>query len=111
MNSQGDCVGHGRPTSGLKRAFLYTDENGLKELNLLIDPAANCFLIAAQDINDSRRIVGYGLNNDMGEHAFCLMPSETVGFLAHLAFPDQCRGRSGIHCLGHTQAPAAGRLI
>jgi probable HAF family extracellular repeat protein len=86
MNAQGDFVGHGRPTSGLKRAFLYTDENGLQDLNLLIDPTTNWFLIAAHDINDSRQVVGYGINNDTGEiHAFRLTPSQSVGSLAHLA--------------------------
>jgi len=33
INASGQVVGHGRPAAGLKRAFLYTDEAGLQDLN------------------------------------------------------------------------------
>jgi probable HAF family extracellular repeat protein len=66
MNSQGDIVGQGQPTSGLKRAFVYTDAGGLQALNDVIDKSPQWFLLAATDINDAGQIVAYGLDNVSG---------------------------------------------
>lgn len=68
INSLGEVVGEGRPTSGLLRAFLYTDGDGLQDLNELLDPAfANWFVLAAYDINDASQIVANAINNDTGK--------------------------------------------
>jgi probable HAF family extracellular repeat protein len=63
MNGRGDVVGEGRPSSGIKRAFLYTDQAGLLDLNTLIDPFSGWVLLAATDINDAGQIVGWAFNN------------------------------------------------
>jgi len=86
MNARGEFVGEGRPSSGLKRAFVYTDEGGLQALNDLIDASPQWFLLLASDINDAGQIVGYGFDNVTGQtRAFRLSPVVPVGPLAHLA--------------------------
>lgn len=68
INGFGDVVGEGRPTSGLLRAFLYTDGGGLRDLNDLLDPAfGNWFVLAAYDINDAGQIVATAIDNNTGE--------------------------------------------
>lgn len=80
MNSQGDFVGEGSPTAGLKRAFVYTDVGGLRALNDLIDASPRWFLLSANDINDAGQIVGYGLDNVTGQKkAFRLDPIARAG--------------------------------
>lgn len=74
INEAGHMVG----TAGAsgKRAVLYTDEAGLRDLNTLIDPALGWVLLAANDINDAGEIVGYGFNNLTQEtHAVRLVPT------------------------------------
>jgi probable HAF family extracellular repeat protein len=80
INNLGDVVGEGRPTSGLKRAMIYTDENGLQDLNELLDPAlTDWFLLGATDINDFREISGYAMNNAAGQiHAVRLRLISTL---------------------------------
>ena len=59
-----------------KRALLYTDADGLQDLNTLIDPSLGWVLLAANDINDAEQIVGYGFNNFTGQtHAVRLEPA------------------------------------
>lgn len=68
INNLGDVVGMGRPASGIKRAMIYTDENGLQDLNELLDPAiTDWFLLSATDINDFREIVGYAIDQSVGQ--------------------------------------------
>jgi len=86
MNARGEFVGEGRPSSGLKRAFVYTDAGGLQALNDLIDASPQWFLLLASDINDAGQIVGYGLDNAAQQMKACrLTPVTPVGPLAHLA--------------------------
>ena len=86
INAQGSFVGEGRPSSGLQRAFVYTDETGLQALNDLIDASPQWFLLLATDINDAGQIVGYGFDNATQQmRAFRLSPVVPVGPLAHLA--------------------------
>lgn len=75
INASGQVVGHGRPSAGLKRAFVYTSEAGLQDLNTLIDPSLGWFILAAHDVNDAGEIVGYGSNSLSGQtHAVRLRP-------------------------------------
>jgi probable HAF family extracellular repeat protein len=79
INNHGDFVGHGRPTpSGLKRAFIYVDPSsplasvaglpiGLQDVNGLLDPALNWFVLYGYDINDAGEIAGHAINNDTSE--------------------------------------------
>src|SRR4029079_17082067 len=74
-----------------RRAFLYTDAAGLRDLNTLIDPSLGWVLQAANDINDAGQIVGYGFNNVTGQtHAVRLQP---IG-----GPPPECT----VHCLRST---------
>ena len=59
INSAGDVVGWGRPDLGLKQGFLFTDGDGMRGLNSLIDPAAGWFVLGAGDINDAGQIAGW----------------------------------------------------
>lgn len=84
-------MGYGRPSAGLKRAFVQLGKMGLRDLNELIDPSLGWFLLAANDINDAGQIVGYGSNSFTGQtHAVRLQP--TTGP------PPQCT----FHCLRST---------
>ncbi len=74
INASGQVVGT-RGSSG-KRAVLYTDEAGLRDLDTLIDPSLGWVLLAANDINDAGQIVGYAMNNFIGQtHAVRLRPA------------------------------------
>lgn len=89
INSAGSVVGQlGQSAS---RAFLYTDEAGLKDLNVLIDQSLGWVLLGAFDINDAGQIVGYGFNNfTQTTHAVRLQPTSTP--------PLEC----SFHCLRST---------
>jgi probable HAF family extracellular repeat protein len=79
INALGQVVGRGRPSPGLKRAFLYTSEGGLQDINTLIDPSLGWFVLAAHDVNDAGQIVGYGINNLTGQtHAVRLQPARAA---------------------------------
>ena len=89
INSSGNVVG----TTGnsQKRAVRYTETDGLRDLNTLIDPSLGWVLLAANDINDAEQIVGYAFNNFTGQtHAVRLQP--TAGP------PPECT----FHCLRST---------
>lgn len=77
MNKFGDVVGQGRPSNGVLRAFLYTDIDGMIDLNKLIDSPKQWFILSATDINNKGEIVGYAFNsNDQKTHAIVLRPVE-----------------------------------
>ena len=93
INNLGDVVGEGRPTSGLKRAMIYTDASGLQDLNELLDPVlTDWFVLGATDINDFGEIAGYAMNNADGRiHAVRLrlindlqIPAAPSGLVANV---------------------------
>jgi len=89
INASGDVVG----TRGLsqRRALLYTDAGGLRDLGTLIDPSLGWVLLSANDINDAGQIVCEAFNNFTGlTHAVRLQPSD--------APPPECT----FHCLRST---------
>jgi len=89
INGAGSVVG--ALGQSAPRAFLYTDEAGLKDLNTLIDQSLGWALLGAFDINDAGQIVGYGFNNFMQTtHAVRLQPTTTP--------PQEC----SFHCLRST---------
>jgi probable HAF family extracellular repeat protein len=74
INVSGDVVG--TKGNSQKRAVRYTDAEGLRDLNSLIDPSLGWVLLAANDVNDARQIVGYAFNNFSGQtHAVRLRPT------------------------------------
>ena len=115
MNARGDFVGRGLPTSGLKRAFLYTDEGGLQDFSLLIDPALGLRMFYAHDINDAGQIVGLAYESAVGRWlGVRLTPTTPVGPLADLAItPGKVEG--GNACVGWVTitapAPSGGTII
>lgn len=69
MNSNGDIVFrlHASWNPWMpERAFMYTDDTGLTDLNDLIDPAAGWVVENATGINDARVITGYARNVSTG---------------------------------------------
>jgi probable HAF family extracellular repeat protein len=73
INLSGVVVGMSGASA--KRAQRYTDADGLRDLNTLIDPSLGWVLLAAYDVNDAGQIVGYASNNFTGQkHAVRLQP-------------------------------------
>jgi probable HAF family extracellular repeat protein len=98
INSWGQVVG----TTGQSamRALIYTDADGLRDLNTLIDPSLGWLLLAANDINDSGQIAGRAFNNFTGlTHAVRLLP--TAGP------PPECT----FHCMRVTSIDLSSRAV
>ena len=116
MNARGDFVGRGLPTSGpYLRAFLYTDEGGLRDFSTLIDPALNLRMLYAHDINDAGQIVGLAYEYVVGRwRAVRLTPTVPVGPLADLSVTP-VKIEAGQTCTGWVTlvapAPAGGALV
>ena len=71
INESKQIVGHSLDSSGVKRAYIWDNLNGMVDLNTLVGGNSGWLLQSAADINDSGEIVGYGEIN--GEtHAFLL---------------------------------------
>jgi probable HAF family extracellular repeat protein len=81
INGAGDVVGVGRPASALfVRAFVFTDEGGMVDLNTLIDPASGWLVLGAGAINDAGQIAAWGSNQVTGaRHALRLTPDTASG--------------------------------
>ncbi len=75
IGSSGVIVGWSHVLGGtVARAFIYDDDNGLRDLNDLIPPGSGWLLVAANAINESGWIVGYGQLGGQ-DHAFLLKPA------------------------------------
>jgi probable HAF family extracellular repeat protein len=61
INDNGAVIGWSSDSTGAHRAFMFTDADGLVDLNTLIDPALGWVLLSANGINASGQIVGVGL--------------------------------------------------
>ena len=73
LNAQGDVVGWAYDATNTQRACLWTAAGEMVDLNTRIDPVSGWSLVAAQGINASGQITGYGTVN--GEvRAFRLTP-------------------------------------
>jgi|GEM_PF-6298877 len=60
------------------RAFLYSQTDGMIDLNTLLSNSSNLTLISATAISENGYIAGYGINRiDGQEHAFLLAPPTT----------------------------------
>jgi len=97
INATGKVVGTRGQSA--KRAHRYTDEEGLQDLNLLINPSLGWVLLGAHDINDAGQIVGYAFNNfTQTTHAVRLQPADGP--------PPECT----FHCLRVTGIALRGRV-
>jgi probable HAF family extracellular repeat protein len=81
INSAGAVVGYGRPGLELRQGFLYTDADGLRGLNTLIDPTAGWFVLGAGDINDAGQIAAWA-SGPTGHHAVRLTPTSAPAPIA-----------------------------
>ena len=77
MNEQGDVVGYSTTAENRQHAFLWTESDGMVDLNDLIDPESGWYLQSAVDVNDEGYIVGRGYLNDEGA-SFLLSPDGSV---------------------------------
>ena len=115
INGFGTIVGNlhvGNPASDPPaRAFLYTPERAMVDLNTLVDPASGWTLQAAFAINDAGQIVGYVRNPDGASHAFLLSPitGPPVGTLPVVSVVGAARERGGF--LLSRSADAAGAAL
>jgi probable HAF family extracellular repeat protein len=74
INNSGQVVG---TSTNSDRAFLWTAEAGIWDLNDLLDASGSGWTLSvAFDINDHGQIVGSGIHNGVG-HAFLLTPIDT----------------------------------
>lgn len=75
INNAGAVVGYAYTSGTPSRAFVYTDAEGMIDLNTRIDPASGWVLNAAWGINNSGEIVGQGTYGDqIDPRAFKLTP-------------------------------------
>lgn len=74
INAAGDVVGVGLPVLGLLQGFLYTDADGMRGLNQLIDPDSGWYILGAGGINDAGQIVGWA-SGPNGQRAVLLTPT------------------------------------
>ncbi|HET9386342.1 MAG TPA: hypothetical protein VFO67_14435 [Gemmatimonadales bacterium] len=75
INDLGAVVGYMSTPGAPAHAFLYTDADGMLDLNTAIDPAAGWVLNTAWGINNAGEIVGQGTyRNQAGPRAFKLIP-------------------------------------
>lgn len=75
INNVGAVVGYVYTSGTPSRAFLYTDAEGMIDLNTRIDPASGWVLNAAFGINNAGEIVGQGTYRDQVDpRAFKLTP-------------------------------------
>jgi probable HAF family extracellular repeat protein len=73
INAAGDIVGEGRPVAGLQQGFVFTDTDGMRGLNSLVDPDEGWFIIGARGINDAGQIAAFG-SGPPGPRALRLTP-------------------------------------
>lgn len=65
LNNNNTAVGfmdHGTSLS----AFVWSEQEGVQDLNSLVDPQSGWYLAAALGINDAGQIVGWGYNSERG---------------------------------------------
>lgn len=75
INDAGAVVGYVSTPGTPAHAFLYTDADGMLDLNTAIDPASGWVLNAAWGINNAGEIVGQGTyQNQAAPRAFKLIP-------------------------------------
>jgi hypothetical protein len=114
MNARGDFVGRGQPTAGLERAFIYTDEGGLKDFSTLIDPALNLRVMYAHDINDAGQIAALAYQYVLGQWRAVRLNPTVTGPLAALSVTT-VKMQSGTTSTGWITlsypAPAGGALV
>ena len=88
LNNTGQVVGASGSSLGT-RAFLWTPDSGMVDLNTIVDAPNNVVLTGAVAINDKEQIVAYGLvepdlnrhqqarddqKHHAGNHVFLLIP-------------------------------------
>jgi probable HAF family extracellular repeat protein len=80
VNERGQVVGHAY-RNGEERAFLWTEADGMVDLNGLVVNGDGWTLWEAYDINESGQIVGWGYDPAWNERAFLANPVPLPGGL------------------------------
>lgn len=73
LNELGTIVGAGRLDDGSDHGFVYTDVDGIIDMNDLIPPDSGWEIVVANGINDFGQIVGTGIRAGV-ERAFAMTP-------------------------------------
>ena len=73
LNDSGTVVGNSDDAAGNTRAFVWTAQDGIQDLNALVQGGSGMFLVYAWGISNSGLIVGSGLVGSE-THAFLLTP-------------------------------------
>jgi probable HAF family extracellular repeat protein len=79
VNDLGQIVGSSDTTNGLQHAFIYDATNGMRDLNLFIDPSLGLTLTSALQINDSSQILADASNGD--SYLLTLVPEPSAAIL------------------------------
>lgn len=82
VNNNAEVVGYSTIAGGARRAFRWTKDGGMKDLNSLLPEGSGWVLYEASDINDRGQIVGSGIHNGKNR-AFRLTPPTTTVFNAN----------------------------
>jgi probable HAF family extracellular repeat protein len=90
INSHGQVVGESWDDRFRLRAFLYTEELGMVDLNSMTDLPPGWELRSAWDINDAGQITGYGWNDGGFDRGFLLTPVPEPGILVLAALALMC---------------------
>ena len=77
INNAGQVVGYSDNSDEENRAFLYTRENGMRDLNALIPQGSGWILEVAHGINERGQIVGWGTRNG-AQRLFLLTPEGVI---------------------------------
>jgi len=70
----------------VEHAFIYTQDKGMEDLNIMINPLLEWELKLAQNINDQSEIIGQGILGDMA-HGFLLIPNRSGKPLMSINLP------------------------
>jgi len=74
INSKGQIVGESGDCDQGGRAWIWENGGPMADLNTLVPPGSNLYLVEAQFINDRGEIAGRGVLPNGDNHAFLLIP-------------------------------------
>ncbi|HEX6284134.1 MAG TPA: hypothetical protein VFZ71_04640, partial [Pyrinomonadaceae bacterium] len=78
VNNNAEVVGYSTLPGGARRAFRWTTDGGMKDLNTLLPANSGWVLTEAWDINDRGQIAGNGLHNGLNRAFRLNLPATTL---------------------------------
>lgn len=85
INADGLVVGSPKGADYRSHAVLWTEPGRIVDLNDVVSPGLEWFLVEATGINDAGQIIAYGERASWGDHAFLLTPIPEPATLSLLA--------------------------